>query len=97
MTANAWLMQIQADLLSSPVIRPSLIETTCFGAAYAAGIATGYWDLETMPDSLVRPDRHWEPQQTEAWRVAGLQLRDKAVSRATDWIDRKRTSLTCSH
>ncbi len=85
MTANALLMQIQADLLNVPVVRPSLIETTCFGAAYVAGIATGFWDRETTPESLVHPDRRWEPQQSDNWREAIMQQWNKAVSRAVDW------------
>lgn len=86
MTANALLMQIQADLLAIPVIRPSLIETTCFGAAYAAGVATSFWDRGTSPDRLVRADRRWEPQHAEDWRVALMQQWSKAVSRATGWL-----------
>lgn len=86
MTANTLLMQLQADLLDVPVVRPSLIETTCFGAAWAAGIATGYWDRSVTPDSLVRADRRWAPQADDGWRVTLMQQWEKAVSRAIGWL-----------
>src|SRR3546814_14542042 len=56
MTANALLMQIQADLIELHVVRPSVIETSCFGAAWAAGVATGFWHRATLPDSLLRSE-----------------------------------------
>lgn len=86
MTANALLMQIQADLLDLPVARPSLIETTCFGAAWAAGIATGFWDRATTPDKLVHTDRKWKPAQTNDWRVSLRQQWEKAIARSSGWV-----------
>lgn len=86
MTANGLLMQMQADLLDMPVTRPSVVETTCFGAAYAAGRATGFWTRETSPDALVRPDRQWQPGRDAGWRAALMQQWNKAVSRSVDWL-----------
>lgn len=86
MTANALLMQIQADLIELPVVRPSVIETSCFGAAWAAGVATGFWHRGTLPDSLLGVNRQWRPVRTDDWRVSMMQQWDKAVSRASGWI-----------
>src|SRR3546814_4678223 len=63
MTANALLMQIQADLIELPVVRPSVIETSCFGAAWAAGVATGFLHRATLPDSLLGVDRQWRSEE----------------------------------
>ena len=60
-TANDTLMQLQADVLGVPVVRPVVAETTALGAAYAAGLAVGFWkDLETLRKNW-RADRQWEP------------------------------------
>ena len=86
MTANTLLMQLQADLLDRPVTRPALIETTCLGAAWAAGIAIGFWDRSMTPDQLVQTGRRWEPARDKAWREGLMRQWDKAVSRAVDWV-----------
>ena len=55
MTANDLLMQFQADVLDAPVVRPVVAETTCLGAAYAAGLAVGFWpDIETLRGQLAQ-------------------------------------------
>jgi len=87
MTANETLMQFQADLLGVPVIRPAVAETTALGAAYAAGLAVGFWaDLDELRANW-REERRWEPSMEEAERTRRLRLWNKAVSRSLDWID----------
>ncbi len=85
MVVNELLMQFQADMLDVPVIRPKMIETTALGAAYAAGIAVGYW---TGFDDLKRNwgvDKTWTPDLAEHERN-GLYLNwHKAVERSLDW------------
>jgi glycerol kinase len=86
MVVNDLLMQFQADILGVPVVRPKISETTALGAAYAAGLAAGFW---SGTDELVQnwaPDRRWHPQMAEGERdrlLAGWRL---AVSRSLDWI-----------
>ena len=68
MVANDTLMQFQADMLDVPVVRPKVTETTALGAAYAAGLATGYWK---GPDDLVRNwgvDQRWTPNMDAGQR-----------------------------
>jgi glycerol kinase len=87
MTANALLMQIQADILNVPVIRPVVTETTVLGAAYAAGLAVGFW---TDKDELCRywhVDRVWNAETTESRRAAGYAKWKKAVDRTLNWVD----------
>jgi glycerol kinase len=62
MTADALLMQLQADVLGVPVVRPRVIETTALGAAYAAGLAVGVWDSIEDVRANWREDRRWQPQ-----------------------------------
>ena len=87
MVANDLLMQIQADILGVPVIRPVVAETTALGAAYAAGLAVGFWaDLDELRANW-QEDRRWERviEPTEADR----QIRNwkKAVTKTFDWVD----------
>lgn len=87
MTANALLMQVQADILDAPVVRPAVIETTCLGAAYAAGLAVGYWpDVEALRANW-RADRTWTPNMTAQARDAGLRRWKKAVERTLNWAE----------
>ncbi|MGV9665640.1 glycerol kinase GlpK [Nocardia niigatensis] len=86
-TANELAMQIQADFLGVPVSRPVVAETTALGAAYAAGLAVGFW---RSTDELVanwREDRNWQPAMTEEQRRRGYTRWRKAVSRTLDWVD----------
>jgi glycerol kinase len=87
MTANDTLMQFQADQLGVPVVRPVVAETTALGAAYAAGIATGYWDGEQDVIDNWAEDKRWEPKADEAERERLYRLWKKAVTRTFDWID----------
>ncbi len=85
-TANALCMQIQADTLGVEVSKPVVAETTALGAAYAAGLATGFW---ASPDDLREnwlEDKRWIPQISEDERAAGYDGWKKAVERTLDWV-----------
>jgi glycerol kinase len=87
MVANELLMQFQADLLDVPVIRPAITETTALGAAYAAGLAVGYWpSLEGLKQYWAM-DHTWHPQMDDETRQAGIRQWKKAVQRTLDWMD----------
>ncbi|QTG80215.1 glycerol kinase GlpK [Arthrobacter crystallopoietes] len=87
MVANDALMQFQADILGVPVIRPRVAETTALGAAYAAGLAVGFWqDLAELRSNWIQ-DRRWEPQLDSSERDRQLRLWKKAVTRTFDWVD----------
>ncbi|WP_111719686.1 glycerol kinase GlpK [Homoserinimonas sp. OAct 916] len=87
MIANELLMQFQADILGVPVVRPQIAETTALGAAYAAGLATGFWkDLDDLRANWHESAR-WEPRTTEAQRDTSLRGWQKAVTRTFDWVD----------
>jgi glycerol kinase len=87
MVANEALMQFQADILGVPVVRPRVVETTALGAAYAAGLAVGYWkDLGELSANWGE-DKRWEPRLHAAERERQLRLWRKAVSKATGWVD----------
>ncbi|MDV2976060.1 UNVERIFIED_CONTAM: glycerol kinase GlpK [Actinomycetes bacterium ARC8] len=87
MVANEALMQFQADILGVPVVRPQVTETTALGAAYAAGLAVGFWkDLGELEQNWAE-DKRWEPTMDEASRERSLRLWKKAVTRTFDWVD----------
>jgi glycerol kinase len=87
MVVNELLMQFQADLLGVPVVRPRVIETTALGAAYAAGLAVGYWaSTQDICDNWGE-DKRWLPEMDEDQR-AGLYAKwNKAVERSRGWVD----------
>lgn len=87
MTANEFLMQFQADVLGVPVIRPKVIETTALGAAYAAGIAVGFWDGEKDVIDNWDEDKRWEPSADTEDIERQYRLWKKAVSKTLDWVD----------
>ncbi|KXP13059.1 glycerol kinase [Tsukamurella pulmonis] len=87
MTANALLMQFQADQLGVPVVRPQVAETTALGAAYAAGIAVGYWAGEQDVVDNWAEDRRWTPETDDAERERLYRNWKKAVKRTLDWVD----------
>jgi glycerol kinase len=87
MTANGLLMQFQADVLGVPVVRPTVPETTCLGAAYAAGLAVGVWpDLAALRANW-RQDAEWRPRLAAEAREKACRKWKKAVQRTLDWID----------
>jgi glycerol kinase len=84
---NNFLMQLQADILGIPVIRPQVAETTALGAAYLAGLAVGYWStLDEMRDNW-QVDRTFEPTWSEDQRETGYTYWKKAIERTRNWID----------
>ncbi|MFI6519379.1 glycerol kinase GlpK [Spirillospora sp. NPDC050679] len=86
-TANELCMQLQADILGVPVSRPVVAETTALGAAYAAGLAVGFW---SNTDELRRnwnEDKRWQPTWDEAKREEGYAGWRKAVERTYGWVD----------
>jgi len=86
-TLNELCMQIQADVLGVEVSRPVVAETTALGAAYAAGLAVGYWkDPEDLRANW-QESRRWTPRWTEEQRAAGYAGWQKAVQRTLDWVD----------
>jgi glycerol kinase len=85
-TVNNLLMQLQADVLGVRVVRPVVAETTALGAAYAAGLAVGFWkDVESLR-SQWKVDREWEPQWSEDQRETAYRGWKRAVERSLDWI-----------
>ena len=86
MTANDTLMQLQADILGTEVLRPSNIETTALGAAFAAGVGRGYWSSLDEVRALQTPDRSWTPEWTEKRRDALVGEWERAVARSLDWV-----------
>ena len=88
MTQNDFLMQIQADVLGRPVVRPTVSETSALGAAYAAGLAVGFWSsLDELRQNWA-VDRTWEPAWSEDARAEGYRQWKKAVERTREWVDR---------
>ena len=84
---NDLLMQFQADVLDAPVVRPVVAETTCLGAAYAAGLAVGYWPNTESLRANWRKSAEWTPAMADAARDAGYRKWKKAVQRTLDWVD----------
>ena len=91
-TANAWLMQFQADVLGRPVIVPEVAETTALGAAYLAGMGTGAWTLEQVA-ALWREAARYEPRMSDDERRALLEQWRRAVERSRDWARPRVTGL----
>jgi glycerol kinase len=86
-TANALCMQIQADLLGVEVSKPVVAETTALGAAYAAGLAVGFWASPEDLRANWHEDRRWTPQISQDDRDAAYAGWKKAVDRSLDWVD----------
>jgi glycerol kinase len=87
MTANNLLMQILADVLDAPVVRPVVAETTALGAAYAAGLAVGFWADTDALRANWRQDAEWTPRMAAAEREREYRLWHKAVERTMGWLD----------
>jgi len=87
MAFDELLMQIQADVLGVPVIRPKVAETAALGAAYAAGLAVGFWSaLEDLKDNWHK-DREWKPKSDANARESDYALWKKAVTKTFDWVE----------
>jgi glycerol kinase len=87
MVYNELLMQFQSDVLNVPVIRPQVAETTALGAAYAAGLAVGFWaEVEDLRANWAK-DKEWTPKMDEAEREKEFGLWKKAVTRTFDWVE----------
>ncbi|MCF3947864.1 glycerol kinase GlpK [Acidiphilium sp. AL] len=87
MVANELLMQFQADILAAPVVRPKMTETTALGAAYAAGLAVGYWQNVEDLRANWGVDKTWEPKMAEDVRARHYKSWKKAVQRSFAWVE----------
>jgi glycerol kinase len=86
-TANELCMQIQSDVLGVTVSRPVVAETTALGAAYAAGLAVGFWNSTDELRENWNESKRWEPQWDDEQRETGYGQWKKAVTRTLDWVD----------
>ena len=87
MVVNDLLMQIQADVLGVPVIRPKVTETTALGAAYAAGLAVQFWKNKDEMRANWAVDKVWNPDKDSPLYDTKFQEWKKAVTRTFDWIE----------
>ncbi|TFD55732.1 glycerol kinase GlpK [Cryobacterium frigoriphilum] len=86
-TANDLLMQFQADIIGVPVVRPVVAETTALGAAYAAGLAVGFWSGLDDLRANWQEDARWEPTMDPEEAARLLRNWKKAVTKTLDWVD----------
>jgi glycerol kinase len=86
-TANELCMQMQADILGVPVSKPVVAETTALGAAYAAGLAVGFWNSTDELKQNWNEDKRWQPAWNDDQRAEGYAGWKKAVQRTLDWVD----------
>ncbi|MEP6640085.1 MAG: FGGY-family carbohydrate kinase, partial [Chloroflexota bacterium] len=84
---NELLMQIQADILGSAVVAPPITEITALGAAYAAGLAVGFWSSLDELRSMDRAAHRWEPSMGEADRAVGIARWHKGLARSLGWME----------
>ncbi|MCB8975878.1 MAG: glycerol kinase GlpK [Ardenticatenaceae bacterium] len=87
MVFNNLLMQFQADVLGVPVIRPKVAETTALGAAYAAGLAVGFWKNTDEMRQNWGMDKTWEPDKSSNASTELYKMWKKAVTRTFDWVE----------
>jgi glycerol kinase len=87
MVTNELLMQFQSDILGVTVVRPTISETTALGAAYAAGLAVGFWSDEDELRVQWKADREWRPKMEKDTRDALYRGWRKAIERSLDWVD----------
>ncbi|WP_285564827.1 FGGY-family carbohydrate kinase, partial [Actinomadura rubrobrunea] len=85
--ANELCMQLQADILGVPVSRPVVAETTALGAAYAAGLAAGFWRGTDELRQNWNEDKRWLPEWDDERRARGYAGWKKAVARTLDWVE----------
>ena len=86
-TANSLCMQMQADIMGIDITRPLIGETTALGAAYAAGLAVGFWSSQEEVTKQWMQSRRWSPTSTPQGREAGYAQWKKAVERTLNWVD----------
>jgi glycerol kinase len=86
-TANQLCMQLQADVMGIEIVKPLITETTALGAAYAAGLAIGFWKSIDEVKSQWRQDRRWRPESDEKTRTNGAAQWKRAVERTFNWVE----------
>jgi glycerol kinase len=86
-TVNDTLMQFQADILQIAIVRPKILETTALGAAYLAGLATGFWQDTGETSRQWQEDKRFEPRMSADHAAALLHKWEKAVARSKAWVD----------
>ena len=86
-TSNELCMQIQSDILGFEIIRPQIQETTALGAAYAAGLAVGFWSGLDEIRMQWKRSQSWHPRNSQSERIEGFKSWKKAVDRSLGWID----------
>lgn len=89
MVDNELLMQFQADILGISVVRPEIRETTALGAAYAAGLAVGFWESQEQLNKNWHAQKTWQPRMPEEQKEALFAHWKKAVERSLGWVDEK--------
>jgi glycerol kinase len=87
MVVNQLLMQFQADILDVPVVCPKIAETTALGAAYAAGLAVGFWETLDELRTNWQVERRWVPQMDSTTRSTLYNSWKKAVTRTFNWVE----------
>jgi len=87
MVFNETLMQFQADMVDVPVVRPKVAETTALGAAYAAGLAVGFWQNVDELRANWGKDKEWTPKMDAEQREGLYKGWKKAVTRTFDWVE----------
>jgi glycerol kinase len=87
MVGNDLLMQFQSDILGVDVVRPKVAQTTALGAAYAAGLAVGFWESTDEIRENWAEDKRWQPQMPAEQREALYARWQQAVRRTFDWVD----------
>jgi glycerol kinase len=86
MVVNDLLMQFQSDILGVPVVRPRITETTALGAAYAAGLAIGFWSsTDDLVENWVK-DKEWTPKMDDAVRENYYARWKKAIGKSLQWV-----------
>jgi glycerol kinase len=86
-TANQLCMQLQADVMGIDIVKPRITETTALGAAYAAGLAIGFWKSTDEVKAQWRQDRRWNPQSDQKTRALGATQWKQAVTRTFNWLE----------
>jgi len=87
MIGNDLLMQFQADILDRPIVAPRIAETSALGAAYAAGLAVGFWGGPDELRAMGSESRRWEPSMDDATRATGIARWHKGLERTLGWVD----------